>query len=73
VGSSLDRVKPKIDYQLVFVAYNAKHAELRRKSKNWLARDQDNVSEWGDMYIRGLLFQLANTLKKKKKQLSVLV
>jgi hypothetical protein len=24
------------DYQLVFVAYNAKHAELRRKSKDWL-------------------------------------
>jgi hypothetical protein len=32
------------DYQLVFVAYNAKHAELRRKSKDWLARNQDNVS-----------------------------
>ena len=24
------------DYQLVFVAYNAKHAELSRKSKDWL-------------------------------------
>ena len=30
---------------------------LRRKSKDWLARNQDNVSEWGDMSIRGLLFQ----------------
>jgi hypothetical protein len=35
------------DYQLVFVAYNAKHAELRRKSKDWLLiaiswRDQVN-------------------------------
>ena len=58
------------DYQLVFVAYNAMHAELRRKSKDWLARNQDNVSEWSDMYIRGLLFLLANTIKKK---LSVLV
>ena len=28
-----------------------------RKNKDWLARNQDNVSEWGDMYIRGLLFQ----------------
>jgi hypothetical protein len=26
------------DYQLVFVAYNAKHTELRRKSKDWLAQ-----------------------------------
>jgi predicted LPLAT superfamily acyltransferase len=49
----------------VFVAYNAKHAELRRKSKDWLLRNQDNVSEWSDMYIHGLLFPLANTIKKK--------
>jgi hypothetical protein len=28
-----------------------------RKSKDWLARNQNNVSEWGDMSIRGLLFQ----------------
>jgi hypothetical protein len=28
-----------------------------RKRKDWLARNQDNVSEWGDMSIRGLLFQ----------------
>ena len=30
----------------------AKHAALRRKSKDWLARNQDNVSEWGNMSIR---------------------
>jgi hypothetical protein len=24
---------------------------------DWLARNQDNVSEWGDMSIHGLLFQ----------------
>ena len=52
------------DYQLVFVAYNAKHAELRRKSKDWLPRNQDNVSEWSNMYICGLWFLLANTIKK---------
>ena len=34
-----------------------KYASLRRKNKDWLARNQDNVSEWGDMSIRGLLFQ----------------
>jgi hypothetical protein len=37
--------------------FSAKHATLRRKSKDWLARHQDNVSKWGDMSIRGLLFQ----------------
>jgi hypothetical protein len=52
------------DYKLVFVAYNTKHAVLKRKNKDWLARNQDNVSEWSDMYIRGLLFQWANTMKK---------
>ena len=35
----------------------AKHAAFRRKSKDSLARNQDNVSLWGDMSIRGLLFQ----------------
>ena len=55
------------DYQLVFVAYNAKHAELRKKSKDWLARNQDNVSEFNDMYIRGLLFPLANAIEKTKR------
>ena len=34
-----------------------KHAALRRKSKDWLAPNQNNVSEWSDMSIRGLLFQ----------------
>jgi hypothetical protein len=52
------------DYQLLFVAYNAKQAELRRKSKDWLARNPDNVSKWSDMSIRGLLFPLANAIKK---------
>jgi hypothetical protein len=32
-------------------------------SKDWLLRNQDIVSEWSDMYIRGLLFPLANTIK----------
>ena len=35
----------------------AKHAALRRKSKDWLARNQDNVSGKGDMSIQRLLFQ----------------
>ena len=35
----------------------AKHAALRSKSKDWLARNQDTVSEWSDMSTRVLLFQ----------------
>jgi hypothetical protein len=51
------------DYEIGMCCFSAKHAVLRRKSKDWLARNQDNVSEWGDMSIRGLLFQRANTIK----------
>jgi hypothetical protein len=34
-----------------------KHAALRRKCKDWLARNQNNVSEWSDISTSGLLFQ----------------
>ena len=45
------------DYQIGICCFSTKHAVLRRKSKDWLARNQDNVSKWGDMSICGLLFQ----------------
>jgi hypothetical protein len=43
--------------QLQVVESEVEHAALRRKSKDWLAQNRDNVSEWDDMSIRGLLFQ----------------
>jgi hypothetical protein len=43
----LDQTK---DNKLLCVA---KHAALRRKSEDWLAWNQDNVSEWGDIYHAG--------------------
>jgi hypothetical protein len=45
------------DYKIGICCFSAKNAALRRKSKDWEALNQDNVSEWGDMSIRGLLFQ----------------
>jgi hypothetical protein len=45
------------DYNIGICCFSAKHAALRRKSKDWLARNQNNVSEWDDMSIRGLFFQ----------------
>ena len=45
------------DYKIGICCFSAKHAALRRKSKYWLARNQNNVSEWSDMSTRGLLFQ----------------
>jgi hypothetical protein len=45
------------DYKNGICCFSAKHAALKRKSKDWLARNQNNVSEWGDMSIHRLLFQ----------------
>jgi hypothetical protein len=45
------------DYQIGIFCFSAKHAAISRKRKDWLTRNQDNVSEWGKMHIRGLLFQ----------------
>jgi hypothetical protein len=59
--------QPK-DYVIGICFISAKHTAFRRKSKDWLARNQDNVSDWGDMYIRWLLFQWANTIKNRTKR-----
>ena len=58
------------DYEIGICCFCAKHAALSIKIKDWLARNQTNVSEWGDMSIHRLLFQLASTTKI---QLGVLV
>ena len=50
------RVKPKA-IKLLFVASPLCRATLMRRSKNWVTRNQDNMSGWGNMYIRGLLFR----------------
>ena len=45
------------DYEIGICCFSAKHAALKKKSKDWLARNQNNVSEWGDMSVCGMLFQ----------------
>ena len=45
------------DYKIGICCFSAKHAALKRKSDDWLARNQNNVSEWSDMSARGLMFQ----------------
>jgi hypothetical protein len=41
-------------YKIGICCFPAKHTALRRKSKDWSARNQNNVSEWSDMSTRGL-------------------
>ena len=55
------------DYKIGISCFSAKHAALKRKSKDWLARNQNNVSEWSDMSTCGLWASII------KIQLNVLV
>ena len=50
------RLGPTKDYKIGICFFSTKHAALRRKIKNWLARNQNNVSEWSNMSIGGLLY-----------------
>ena len=50
-SSAVDRlVEPRSgqtkDYEIGICCFSAKHAALRRKSKDRLARNQDNMSKW---------------------------
>jgi hypothetical protein len=47
------------DFKIGICCFSAKHAALRRNSKNWLARNQNNVPEWSDMFTRELNSELA--------------
>ena len=60
---SIPRSDQTKDYKIGICCFSAKHAALTWKSKDWLERNQDNVAEWGNMFVRGLLFQWASTIK----------
>jgi len=67
-SSAVDRgFEPRLDqtkdYKIVIFRLSAKHEALRRKSKDWLARNQNNMCEWSDISTRGLLFQWASIIK----------
>ena len=45
------------DNKIGICCFPSKHTLLRRKSIDWSAQNQNNVSKWSDMSTRGLLFQ----------------
>ena len=45
------------DYKIGICCFSTKLAAIRSKSKDWLARNWDNVSDWSDMSTHRLLFQ----------------
>ena len=57
-------------YNISICCFYEKRAVLRRKSKDWLALNRENMFEWGSMSTRGLLCRWASTIKI---QLNVLV
>jgi hypothetical protein len=59
-----------LDYEIGICCLSANHIAIKRKSKDWLARNQDNMSGWDNMSIRGLLFQWATSMQI---QLNVLI
>ena len=76
VSSAVDRgFEPRLgqtkDYKISICCFSAKHAALRRRSKGWLAQNQDNVFEWIDMSIHGLLFQWASPIKNQTKHVGL--
>jgi hypothetical protein len=56
------------DYEIGICCFSAKHAALRRKNKDWFARNQNTMSKWSDMSTRELLFQWASTIQIKIKE-----
>ena len=59
------------EYIIGSCCFPAKHATLRRKSKDWLARNQNNVSEWSDISIHRLLFQWASTITNQTQRVGL--
>ena len=55
LASSMVDLGQTKDYTLDMCCLSAKHTALRRKSKDWFDRNQDNVFEWGDMSIHGAM------------------
>ena len=45
------------DYKIGICCFSTKHTALRSRSKDWLAQNQNNVTQWCDMSTRGRLSQ----------------
>ena len=74
--SAIDRMfepwsGPIQDNSIGISCFSTKHAAWRSKSKDWLAWNQNNVSEWSDMSNRGQLFQWASTYKNSTRRVGL--
>ena len=53
--------------------FSTKHASLRRKRKDWLARNQDNVPEWDDICLSADFVSLSVLVKYKADRIIFLL
>ena len=67
--------KQKLNYPTVhnidICWFSAKHTALRRKRKDGLVLNQDNL--WGGMFIRSLLFQWDSTIKVQLNKADLII
>ena len=61
--------KSKTIYKIGICCFSAKDATFRGKSKDWLDRNQNNVSEWSDIFKHGMLFQGASAKKSSVRMM----
>jgi hypothetical protein len=47
------------NYNIGICCFSTKHSALRSKSKDWLARNQNNVSEWSDMSTQRIVVSVS--------------
>jgi hypothetical protein len=58
-----------VKLHFIFIGFTNVMLEMIYIGKDWLAQNPDNVSEWGDMSICGLLFQSASAITIKLRML----
>jgi len=51
------------DHKIGICCFSGRHTALMRRSKYWLARNQNNGSEWSDVSTCGLLYQWDSTIQ----------
>jgi hypothetical protein len=72
VDNGLDPLLGQIkDYEIIICCFSAKHAALRAMSKDWLARNHDNVSKCGDIVYQRTVVSLVFSMYKKTKCMNV--
>jgi hypothetical protein len=50
------------NYQMCICCFSTYHTTLRSKSRDWLPRNQNNMSDWDDMFTCRQLYQWASAI-----------